>query len=86
MLARGLEEVLGTPESRRDLSISLDNVGQVAEARGHWDAAEKAYLESLEIRRELENLLGTPQAQQDVSTSQENLRRLSQKRADLGEL
>ena len=85
-IRRGLEESLGTPQARRDLSVSLDNVGQVAEARGDWDAAQTAYLESLELARELEDLLGTPQAQRDVSTSQENLKRLSQKRADLGEL
>ena len=85
-LARGLEESLGTPEARRDLSVSLDNVGRVAEVRGDWDTAQVAYQQSLQIRRELENLLGTPQAQQDVSTSEEHLRRLSQKRADLGEL
>ena len=85
-LARGLEESLGTPQSRRDLSVSLDDMGRVAEARGEWDAAEDAYRESLEIRQELDDLLGTPQAQRDVSTSQENLRRLRQKRADLGEI
>ena len=85
-LARGLEESLGTPEARRDLSVSLDNVGRVAEVRGDWDTAQVAYQQSLQIRRELEDLLGTPQAQQDVSTSEEHLRRLSQKRADLGEL
>ena len=85
-LARGLEESLGTPEVRRDLSVSLNNVGRVAEVRGEWDVAEAAYRESLEVRRMLEKMLGTPQAQQDVSTSEEHLRRLSQKRADLGEL
>ena len=77
---------MGTPEARRDLSVSLNNVGRVAEVRGEWDAAEAAYRESLEVRRELEDLLGTPQARQDVSPSDENLKRLSQKRADLGEL
>ena len=85
-LARGLEELLGTPEARRDLSVSLDNVGRVAEVRGEWGVAEAAYRESLEVRRGLEELLGTPEARQDVSTSEENLKRLSQKRADLGEL
>ena len=85
-LARGLEESLGTPEARRDLSVSLNNVGRVAEVRGEWDVAEAAYRESLEVRRGLEELLGTPEARQDVSTSEENLKRLSQKRADLGEL
>ena len=85
-LARGLEESLGTPQARRDLSVALDNVGRVAEVRGEWGAAEAAYRESMEVRRELEDLLGTPQARQDVSPSDENLKRLSQKRADLGEL
>ncbi|WP_309314035.1 hypothetical protein, partial [Actinomyces johnsonii] len=85
-LARGLEESLGTSKARRDLSVSLNNVGRVAEVRGDWDTAQVAYQQSLQIRRELEDLLGTPQAQQDVSTSEEHLRRLSQKRADLGEL
>ena len=85
-LALGLARGLGTPQARRDLSVALDNVGRVSEARGEWDAAEAAYRESMEIRQELDDLLGTPQAQPDVSTSQENLKRLSQKRADLGEL
>ena len=85
-LARGLEELLGTPEARRDLSVSLNNVGRVAEVRGEWGVAEVAYRESLEVRRGLEELLGTPEARQDVSISEENLKRLSQKRADLGEL
>lgn len=69
-----------TPQARRDLSVSLNNVGRVAEARGEWDVAEDAYRESLEIRQELDDLLGTPQAQQDVSTSVENLKRLGQNR------
>ncbi|TQD44003.1 hypothetical protein FK256_02840 [Actinomyces johnsonii] len=77
---------MGTSKARRDLSVSLNNVGRVAEVRGDWDTAQVAYQQSLQIRRELEDLLGTPQAQQDVSTSEEHLRRLSQKRADLGEL
>ena len=85
-LARGLEELLGTPEARRDLSVSLNNVGRVAEVRGEWGVAEAAYRESLGLARGLEELLGTPEARQDVSTSEENLKRLSQKRADLGEL
>ena len=85
-LAMGLARGLGTPQARRDLSVALDNVGRVAEVRGEWGAAEAAYGESMEVRRELEDLLGTPQARQDVSPSEENLKRLSQKRADLGEL
>ena len=69
-----------TPQARRDLSVSLNNVGRVAEVRGEWDVAKDAYRESLEIRQELDDLLGTPQAQQDVATSVENLKRLGQNR------
>lgn len=81
-----LEEMLGTPEALRDLSLALENMGQVSEAQDEWDTAQVAYQQSLQVRRVLEKMLGTPQAQQDVSTSEEHLRRLSQKRADLGEL
>jgi hypothetical protein len=81
-----LEEMLETPEALGDLSLALENMGQVSEAQDEWDTAQVAYQQSLQIRRMLEKMLGTPQAQQDVSTSEEHLRRLSQKRADLGEL
>ena len=71
--ARGLVESLGTPEARRDLSISLNNVGQVALARGEWDAAEAAYQESLGLARGLEESLGTPEARRDLSISLDNV-------------
>ena len=41
------------PESLRDLSLSLNNVGRVAEARGDWSQAEALYREGLGIRRTL---------------------------------
>ena len=34
--ARGLEEVLGTPEARRGLSVAWNNLGRAAQARGDW--------------------------------------------------
>ena len=70
---RGLVDVLGTPESRRDLSVSLDNVGRVARARGDWDAAEAAYGESLGIARKLADSLGTPESLHDLVISLGNL-------------
>ena len=78
--------MLETPEALGDLSLALENMGQVSEVQDEWDTAQVAYQQSLQIRRMLEKMLGTPQAQQDVSTSEEHLRRLSQKRADLGKL
>jgi hypothetical protein len=54
----------------RDLSISLDNVGQVASAQGDWAQAESVYRESLALRRQLvERLGGTPEALHDLAES-----------------
>ena len=63
---RGLVDVLGTPESRRDLSVSLDNVGRVARVRGDWGAAGRAYEESLDLARDLADSLGTPESLRDL--------------------
>ena len=76
-LARGLEESLGTPEARRDLSFALNNVGRVAEVRGEWDAAEAAYRESLGLARGLEESLGTPEARRDLSVALDNVGRVA---------
>ena len=81
-LARGLEESLGTPEARRDLSVSLDNVGRVARERGEWDVAEAAYRESLEILRGLEDSLGTPQSRRDLSVALNNVGRVAEARGE----
>ena len=54
----------------RDLSISLDNVGRVAQAQGDWAQAETVYRESLAIARQLaERLGGIPEAREDVAIS-----------------
>ena len=81
-LARGLEESLGTPEARRDLSVSLNNVGRVAEVRGEWDVAEAAYRESLGLARGLEESLGTPEARRDLSVSLNNVGRVAEVRGE----
>ena len=58
------------PLHLRDVSVSLNKVGAVAQAQGDWTGAEEAYRESLGIRRELvERLGGTPEALDDLATS-----------------
>ena len=57
--ARALADVLGTPESRRDVTVSLDNVAGIEQARGDLGGALLKYTESLEIRRALADELGT---------------------------
>ena len=81
---RGLVDVLGTPESRRDLSVSLNNVGRVAEARGDWGAAGRAYEESLDLARGLVDVLGTPESRRDLSVSLNNVGRVAEARGDWG--
>ena len=63
-LRRELAERLGTPEALRDLSVSLNNVGAVARARGHWDTARTAYEEALDIARKVAALDPSEPAQQ----------------------
>jgi len=81
-LARGMDESLGTPQARRDLSVALDNVGRVARARGEWAVAEAAYRESLDLARGLEESLGTPEARRDLSVSLNNVGRVARARGD----
>ena len=83
-IRRGLVDVLGTPESRRDLSVSLNNAGRVAEGRGDWGAAGRAYEESLGIRRGLVDVLGTPESRRGLSVSLDNVGRVAEVRGDWG--
>ena len=51
-----------TPQTLRDLSLSLDEVGRIREAAGETDAARAIYEESLAIDRGLTETVGeTPQ-------------------------
>jgi tetratricopeptide (TPR) repeat protein len=63
-----------TPEALRDLSVSLNNVGQVARVQGDWTQADSVYRESLALRRQLvERLGGTPEALDDLASVLANL-------------
>ena len=64
---RGLADALGTPESRHDLSVSLRNVGRVAEARRDLDSAVRAYGEALEIVQELSKILNDPEVRRSLA-------------------
>ena len=59
-----------TPQTLRDLSISLDRMGGVHKVAGDTDAARAAYEESLAIDRRLIAMIGeTPQTLRDLSIS-----------------
>ena len=74
-LKRRLRETLGdTPQTLRDLSVSLDRLGDAERERGRAEAAIEAYRESLDLRRQLRESLGdTPQTLRDLSVSLERL-------------
>ena len=79
---RELVELLGTPESRRDLSVSLDNVGRVAELRGDLGEAADCFQESLEVARALADEQGTLQALKDLLTVLAHRTRIANKAGD----
>ncbi|MGH8896713.1 MAG: hypothetical protein ACRDZ4_06730 [Egibacteraceae bacterium] len=60
-----VEQVGETPESLRDLSVSLERVGDVDRARGELDAALGAYTEALGWYERLERAFGEPYADPD---------------------
>lgn len=47
-----------TPERRRDLSISMERLGNIAQALGRLDEAQTAYAEKISIARELLDAYG----------------------------
>ena len=68
--AQATDATPSATSSLRDVSVSLNRVGQVAVAQGEWGPAESAYRESLEIRRALvERLGGTPESLDDMGSA-----------------
>ena len=84
-LTRQLLQLLGdTPETLRDLSVSLILVGDVQEARGELQAASASFEESLALRRQLRQLLGdTPETLRDLSVSLNRVGDVQQARGEL---
>ncbi len=60
---------VGAPTIERDLSVSLNKVGDAASVAGENDAARAAYQEGLDILRRLSARLATPAAERDLSVS-----------------
>ena len=84
-LDRRLVDAYGeTPQALRDLSVSLDRLGDVQRETGEVAAATAAYEESLALRRRLVDAYGeTPQALRDLSIS---LNRLGDVRRETGDV
>lgn len=57
------------------MSVSLNNLGRVAEARGRLDEAMSCFSESLDLARQLATTLGTPSARNHLMTVANDLTR-----------
>jgi len=65
-----IQNIGDTPETIRDLTISLNRIGDVRRAQGDLAAAADAYEESLALRRQLRQSWGdTPEILRDLSVS-----------------
>ena len=65
------------------MSVTLDSVAVIKQARGDLDGALARYEEGLEIRRALMAELGTPQSRRDLSWSLYQVASLEQARGDV---
>ena len=75
-----------TPESLRDLSISLNNVAGIQQRRGQLDEALDAYTESLTLSRRIRTTYGdTPESLRDLSVSLDKVAGIQQRRGQLDE-
>ena len=83
--SRDLAGELQTPEARRDVSVSLDRVGDVARAQGKLGEAETLYREGLDVARTLAGELQTPSARRDVSVSLDRVGDVARAQGKLGE-
>jgi tetratricopeptide (TPR) repeat protein len=72
-------------QTLRDLSVSLNNVGDVRRESGDVAGAEAAFADSLEIRRRLHQQYGeSPQTLRDLSVCLDNVGRVRRASGDLG--
>ena len=84
--ARAMASEAETPESLRDLSVSLDNVGDIDRQLGRLDEARQSYAESLAIcRRLIERIGETPESLRDLSVSLNNVGRIDRQLGRLDE-
>lgn len=82
LLAEKFVETGGNSWQRR-LSISYDNLGKIAEARGKDATAQECYEKSLSIRIIVAQEAETIQSRRDLSISYNRLGRISEERGDL---
>ncbi|MDV0441597.1 tetratricopeptide repeat protein [Methanorbis furvi] len=64
-----LPNVEENSEAQRDLSVSLNKVGEVFEKQGKLKKAQQKYQRAMKIFDLLEKQLGTPEAKRDLSVS-----------------
>ena len=84
-IAERLAEQVGTPEALRDLSVSLDNLGRVHEARGEWEPATGTLQRSVEILEDMIRREVTAPADIDnVAMLQERLAVIASQRSGSG--
>ena len=85
-LARQKASKEASQTTLRDLSVSLDNVGDTARRMGNLGEAEAAYGESLKIRRDLVERYGaTPESLRDLSVSLNKVGDTAGRMGNLGE-
>jgi len=82
---RALHKQQHTPETARDLSISLERVGNIAQAQGHLDQALDNYQQSLNIARDLHEQQHTPETARDLSISLNKVGDIAQAQGHLGQ-
>ena len=68
-LRQKLHREAPSPQSARDLSISWEKLGDVAQALGRLEEAERGYRESLALRQKLHREAPSPQSARDLSIS-----------------
>jgi Flp pilus assembly protein TadD len=74
---------LDTPEARRDVSVSLNNVAQILAAKGDLEGARGLFEQSLDIVVGLQQQTGAAELGRDRAICHFNLARVAQAQGDL---